>query len=106
MHGIGSQLRQVRLRLGLSLRDVEQRTAHLAQRAGVPGYRISASWLNRIEREGRELSGTKLITLACIYELTSEEIFALCPGIAGVREATPGTEHVSNMSTFTNGPML
>jgi transcriptional regulator with XRE-family HTH domain len=104
MIGMGSQLRQVRQRLGLTLRDVEQQTALLAQRAGAPGYRISASWLNRVEREDRELSGTKLIVLVRIYNLTNEEILALCPGIAAARETTAGDEPVSIMSAFTNCP--
>ncbi len=104
MSGIGSQLQQFRQRLGLTLRDVEQQTARLAQCVGIPGYRISASWLNRVEREDRELSGTKLIVLVSIYNLTKEEILALCPGITAAREVTPSDEPVSIMSVFTNCP--
>ena len=102
MDSMGSQLYQVRQRLGLTLRDVEHQTALLAQHAGIPGYRISASWLNRVEREDRELSGTKLIVLVRIYNLTNEEILALCPGVAAAREITTGDEPVSIMSPFTN----
>jgi transcriptional regulator with XRE-family HTH domain len=102
LEGMGSQLHQIRQRLGLTLRDVEHQTARLAERAGVPRYRISASWLNRVEREDRELSGTKLIVLIRIYNLTNEEILALCPGVAAAREITTGDEPVSIMSAFTN----
>lgn len=104
MNGMGSQLQQIRQRLGLTLRDVEQQTARLAQAARVPAYRISASWLNRVERKDRELSGTKLIVLVCIYNLTKEDILALCPGVATAWEATRHDEPAPIMSAFTNCP--
>lgn len=103
MDGIGDRLCQIRQRLGFTLRDVEQQTAQLAQRAGVPGYRISASWLNRVERKGRVLSGTKLIVLVFVYKLTKEEILALCPGITTAQDATT-RESAPTMSAFTNCP--
>lgn len=82
MEGIGSQLRAARQRLGFSLRDVEEHTGRLAQRVGIPGYRMSASWLDRVERENRGLAGAKLIVLACVYNLTNDQILALCPGVS------------------------
>jgi len=81
MDGIGTQLRAARLRLGLTLREVEDRTSSLAQQWGNTAYRISASWLDRVERENRGLSATKLIVLAFIYNLTMEQMLALCPGV-------------------------
>lgn len=81
MDGIGIQLRAARQRLGLTLREVEERTNHLAQQWGNRAYRISASWLDRVERENRGLSATKLIVLAFIYNLTMEQMLALCPGV-------------------------
>src|SRR5665213_309792 len=79
MDGIGIQLRAARQRLGLTLREVEERTSQLAQQWGNLAYRISASWLDRVERENRGLSATKLIVLAFIYNLTMEQMLALCP---------------------------
>jgi transcriptional regulator with XRE-family HTH domain len=81
MDGIGIQLRAARQRLGLTLREVEDRTFQLAQQWGNTAYRISASWLDRVERENRGLSATKLIVLAFIYNLTMEQMLALCPGV-------------------------
>jgi transcriptional regulator with XRE-family HTH domain len=104
VNGMGSRLQQIRRRLALTLRDVEQQTARVAQRAEMPGYRISASWLNRVEREDRELSGTKLIVLVSVYSLTNEEVFALCPGITAAPEVTPSDEPVPIKSSFTNCP--
>jgi hypothetical protein len=60
---------------------VEERTSQLAQQWGNLAYRISASWLDRVERENRGLSATKLIVLAFIYNLTMEQMLALCPGV-------------------------
>ena len=81
MDGIGTQLRATRQRLELTLREVEERTNQLAQQWGNSAYRISASWLDRVERENRGLSATKLIVLAFIYNLTMEQMLALCPGV-------------------------
>ena len=80
MDSIGIQLRAARQRLGLSLREVEDRAVQLSQQWGNSAYRISASWLDRVERENRLLSATKLIVLAFLYNLTMEQMLALCPG--------------------------
>lgn len=79
MEGIGSRLRAARIRWKLTLREVEERSGRLAAEWGNPAYRISASWLDRVERENRGLSATKLIVLAFIYGLTAEQMLALCP---------------------------
>jgi transcriptional regulator with XRE-family HTH domain len=79
MAGIGDKLREARLRWKLSLREVEERSSRLAAQWQNPAYRISASWLDRVERENRGLSATKLIVLAVIYGLTAEQMIALCP---------------------------
>src|ERR1700753_2549630 len=79
MQGIGSKLRETRQKWRLTLREVESRSLQLAQHWGNPSYSISASWLDRVERENRELSATKLIVLAVIYGLTAEEMLTLCP---------------------------
>jgi transcriptional regulator with XRE-family HTH domain len=82
MDSIGVQLRAARQRLKLTLREVEERASQLAQQWGNAPYRISASWLDRVERENRGLSATKLIVLAFIYQLTMEQMLALCPGVS------------------------
>ena len=79
--GIGQKLRESRMKWQLTLRDVEERSSQLAQQRENPAYRISASWLDRVEREDRALSATKLIVLAVIYGLTADELLALVPGV-------------------------
>lgn len=79
MAGIGNKLRETRLQWQLTLREVEERSCRLAQQWDNPAYKISASWLDRVERQNRGLSATKLIVLAVIYGLTAEQMIALCP---------------------------
>jgi transcriptional regulator with XRE-family HTH domain len=77
VEGIGRRLRSIRQKFGLTLREVEERSVRLGQEWGNTTYRISASWLDRVEREDRILSGAKLIVLAVIYSLTSKEMLSL-----------------------------
>jgi len=78
MEGIGGKLRAARVQWQLTLREVEDRSARLAEQWGNPAYRISASWLDRVEREDGGLSATKLIVLAVIYGLSAEQMLGMC----------------------------
>jgi transcriptional regulator with XRE-family HTH domain len=71
---IGGKLRSIRLQWQLSLREVEQRSLLFAQERGNQSYQVSASWLNRLEREEHELTVNKLIVLADIYNLPTEQL--------------------------------
>jgi hypothetical protein len=78
MKGVGAKLRAIRTQWGLSLLDVEERSLRLAQQWGSPTYQISASWLGRVEREDHELSATKVLVLAVIYNIPSGEMLGYC----------------------------
>jgi hypothetical protein len=99
MAGIGNKLRETRVRWQLTLREVEDRSSRLAQQWDNPAYRISASWLDRVEREDRGLSATKLIVLAVIYGLTAEQMIALCP-------TPPGKPHQIDHVSAPNATLL
>jgi transcriptional regulator with XRE-family HTH domain len=79
MKQIGARLRAMRQKWGLTLREVEERSERIAQEWGDPSYHISASWLNRVEREGRGLSAIKLIVLAVVYSISPEQLLGYCP---------------------------
>jgi transcriptional regulator with XRE-family HTH domain len=80
---IGGKLRSIRLQGQLSLREVEERSLRFAQERGNQSYQISASWLNRLEREEHELTVNKLIVLADIYNLSIERLIgSMYPGDA------------------------
>jgi transcriptional regulator with XRE-family HTH domain len=72
--GIGLALRTIRQQWKLSLREVEERSLCFAQEKGNQSYQISASWLDRLEREEHELTVNKLIALASIYNLPTEQL--------------------------------
>jgi len=79
--GIGRLLRRIRQQWKLSLREVEERSLHFAQEQCKQSYQISASWLDRLEREEHELSVNKLIVLADIYNLPPGQLLrSVYPG--------------------------
>jgi transcriptional regulator with XRE-family HTH domain len=67
-------LRAIRQQWKLSLRDVEERSIRIARKRGNQSYQISASWLDRLEREEHELTVNKLIVLAEIYNMPPEQL--------------------------------
>jgi hypothetical protein len=58
----------------LSLREVEERSLRLAREWGNQSYRISAGWLQRLERGKHEITVNKLIVLAAIYNVSPEQL--------------------------------
>jgi transcriptional regulator with XRE-family HTH domain len=74
MPGIGERLRTIRRQWQLSLREVEERSHRFAQERGNQSYQVSASWLDRLEREEHELTVNKLIALADIYNVPTEQL--------------------------------
>jgi transcriptional regulator with XRE-family HTH domain len=78
--GIGARLRTIRQQWHLSLREVEERSLRLAQEWGSSSYQVSASWLVRLEREEHNLTVSKLIALANIYNTSAEQLLhSICP---------------------------
>ena len=103
MDGIGGKLRATRQAWKLTLREVEQRTLRLAQQWGNPAYRISASWLDRVEREDRELSATKFIVLASVYSLTLEQMLEMFPPPQGPTYTIADEDSGPNATLLTKG---
>jgi transcriptional regulator with XRE-family HTH domain len=78
--GIGERLRTICQQWQLSLREVEERSVRFAQERGNVSYKVSASWLVRLEREDNELTVNKLIALTGIYNQPTERLLrSLCP---------------------------
>lgn len=81
MPRIGARLRTIRKQWQLSLREVEERSLRFAQERGNQSYQVSASWLDRLEREEHELTVNKLIALADIYNIPTEQLLrSVYPG--------------------------
>jgi len=64
MKEIGRRLGVLRRQQGLSLRDVADRTKTIAKRRSDPRWKVSSSWLGRIEREGHSIAHVKLQALS------------------------------------------
>lgn len=105
MEGIGTKLRAARIRWQLTLRQVEDRSAILAQQWQNPAYRISASWLDRVERHEGGLSASKLIVLAVVYGLTAEELLALCPPASAHAAQLEQVSGPNKTLLLTEGPL-
>jgi transcriptional regulator with XRE-family HTH domain len=71
---IGEKLRSIRVRWGLSLSEVKERSEKLAKVWGNNSYGISGSWLARLERGKHEMTVPKLITLSAIYNEPVEQL--------------------------------
>jgi transcriptional regulator with XRE-family HTH domain len=76
MERTGGMLRAIRLQRKLSLREVEERCSAFAQERGDNSYRISASWLGRLENKPHGLTVNKLIVLSHIYDVKPEQLLS------------------------------
>jgi transcriptional regulator with XRE-family HTH domain len=72
--GIGPLLRTIRQQWQLTLREVEERSLRIAQERGDLSHQVSASWLDRLERNEHELTVNKLISLAEIYSIPRDQL--------------------------------
>jgi transcriptional regulator with XRE-family HTH domain len=64
----GAKLKQLRVQIGLTLREVEAGTRKLAQEKHNPDFFISRGWLNNVENGSYTPSIYKLYSLSVIYQ--------------------------------------
>lgn len=70
----GAKLKKIRLRLGLSTREVERRSLKLVVDQQNPDYHLSRSWIRDVER-GRFAPGTfKTVSVSMLYHISVAEI--------------------------------
>lgn len=72
----GKRLKQLRVRLGLSTRDVELRSKRIAQERRSQEFYLSHSWVIDIESGEFQPSWFKLYCLACVYGCPFTEILS------------------------------
>jgi transcriptional regulator with XRE-family HTH domain len=72
----GAKLKELRLRLRLTLREVEASSRKLAAEKQSPDYVISRGWLNNVENKSFTPSVYKLYALGAIYQTHWTNIFA------------------------------
>jgi hypothetical protein len=87
------------------LREVEQRSQSVAKRWRNPAHQVSASWLDRLEREDHDLTVSKLVTLAEIYNVPAEQL--LCSMHPEKSQLVPLSECSNPNATMLlgNGPL-
>ena len=73
----GEQLRRIRERLGLTIRDVEARSMRIAEKYGQQDYTISLSRLSDIETKDITPNIYKLYSFSVIYRRDLDELLAL-----------------------------
>ena len=73
----GQQLRNLREKLGLTIRDVEAASSRIATRHRNPEYGVSISRLSDIETKGIVPNVYKMYSLAVIYRLTFHEVLEM-----------------------------
>lgn len=73
---VGIRLKRIREQLGLSLRQVEERSRQLAEKKQNPDYLISRGWLNNIENGTYTPSACKQYTIGAIYHIHWSSIFS------------------------------
>jgi len=75
LRSAGKKLRELRLRLGLTIREVVEQSCKLVEEKGIEDYNISRSWLTDIENGCyRPASAFKLYALSVIYDYSWTDI--------------------------------
>ncbi len=73
----GNELRSLRAKQGLTLRDVHSLSERIAEELGNPEYRIFSSRLHEFETRDVRPSIHRLYSLATIYRCRLREILSL-----------------------------
>ncbi len=73
----GQRLREIREKLGLTLRDVEEQSRRITEEMQVMDYLITAGRLSQVENSNSLPSLYKLATLSFIYKLPLTEMFRI-----------------------------
>ena len=71
------QLQELRSRLGLTTREVAERSEKIAQEEGNPEFQISNAWLTEIETSSAVPSIYKLYSLSVIYHIKFADLLLL-----------------------------
>jgi transcriptional regulator with XRE-family HTH domain len=71
------RLRELRARLGITIRDVQGQSEKIAEAQGNAEFYISNAWLTRLENTDRVPSIQKLISLSVIYKVQFSELLRL-----------------------------
>src|SRR6202045_5065796 len=71
------ELKEIRLRLGITTRDVADLSQKIATAEGNPEYHISNAWLTQVENSDSVPSIFKLYSLSSIYRIKFTDLLLL-----------------------------
>ena len=97
----GERLREIRERLGLTLREVEALSRRIAQEREDPGYVFTAGRLSQVENTNTLPSAYKLATLSEIYRTPYAELLRLYGVETPTEEGLPGSQEHTGAETDT-----
>jgi transcriptional regulator with XRE-family HTH domain len=73
----GQNLKELRARLGISLREVEEQSQKIAEAQGSPEFFVSNNWLTRLENTSAVPSIHKLFSLSAVYRVRVSELLPM-----------------------------
>jgi transcriptional regulator with XRE-family HTH domain len=73
----GEQLKRIRIRLGITTREVEEQSRSIAEAEGNEEFYISNAWLTQIENKQSIPSIYKLYSVAVIYRIKFTDLLKL-----------------------------
>ena len=73
----GTQLQEIRSRLGITTRDVAERSQRIAEKEGNEDFQISNAWLTEVENSDAIPSIYKLYSLGVIYHIKFSDLLLL-----------------------------
>src|SRR6202163_2736380 len=76
-HPPREELKEIRLRLGITTRDVADFSQKIAETEGNPEFHISNAWLTQVENSDSVPSIFKLYTLSSIYRIKFTDLLRL-----------------------------
>lgn len=92
----GNSLKKLRLRLGITVREVEDQSQRIAEAQGNREFFVSNNWLTRLENTNAIPSIHKLFTLGAIYRVRISDllpIFGIDPTLLEKYEVQNPTAH-------------
>jgi len=73
----GKNLKELRARLGITVREVEEESQKIAQAQGNPEFFVSNNWLTRLENTDSVPSIHKLFSLSAVYRVKVSDLLPM-----------------------------
>src|SRR5215469_4964398 len=73
----GKTLKDLRTRLGITVREVEEQSQQIADEQGNSEFFVSNNWLSKLENTGGVPSIHKLISLSAVYRVRLSDLLPM-----------------------------